>query len=347
MAEQEFKRALDYATRAWEMLKRGSIPPYPHFFELLYTYASGINPGLNERVNRILTDGTGLGVDIAAQLHEEFLKSRDVNDRIDNVSRRMSARIDAMHSALESTVGTTHAYSNLLATASSDLDSELTSDELHDLVTRLHSETEQMQAANRRLEQKLQASREDMSGLQRDLEEARKEAMLDPLTKVFNRKSFDDGLAQAMADARASGDPLSLLILDIDHFKRFNDSYGHQTGDQVLRLMAMTLKSNLKGKDIAARYGGEEFTAILPQTGLAAALNVAENIRRAIEGKELLKRSTNEKLGRITASFGVASFRAQDSAAALLERADRCLYAAKRRGRNCVVGEDTLANAAA
>ena len=122
----------------------------------------------------------------------------------------------------------------------------------------------------------------------------------------------------------------------------FNDTWGHQTGDQVLRLVAMTLKSNIKGKDIAARYGGEEFAAVLPSTDMNGALIVAENVRRAIQAKELLKRSTNEKLGRITASFGVATYRPGDTPASLIERADRCLYAAKHSGRNRVFSEAQL-----
>jgi diguanylate cyclase len=102
------------------------------------------------------------------------------------------------------------------------------------------------------------------------------------------------------------------------------------------------LKSNIKGKDLAARYGGEEFVAVLPATDIAGAVIAAENIRKAIQAKELLKRSTNEKLGRITASFGVAAFHPSDTAASLIERADRCLYGAKHAGRNRVVSEDEL-----
>ncbi len=132
------------------------------------------------------------------------------------------------------------------------------------------------------------------------------------------------------------------MLLDIDHFKRFNDTWGHQTGDQVLRLVAMTLKSNIKGKDIAARYGGEEFAAVLPETDLEGATIVADNIRKAVQAKELLKRSTSEKLGRVTASFGVAMLRPDDTPSTLIERADRCLYAAKRTGRNRVVNETKL-----
>src|SRR5690606_9542416 len=139
--------------------------------------------------------------------------------------------------------------------------------------------------------------------------------------KIFNRKHFDEGILHAIADARQGEAPLSLLLLDIDHFKHFNDTWGHQTGDQVLRLVAMTLKSNIKGRDIAARYGGEEFAAILPDTDLKGAVILADNIRKAVQAKELLKRSTNEKLGRITASVGVAAFRPNDTASSLIERA--------------------------
>jgi diguanylate cyclase len=199
-----------------------------------------------------------------------------------------------------------------------------------------------MQDANVQLEQKLEASRDDIAGLQRDLDEVRRESMLDPLTKIFNRKSFDEGMLKSFADAGENGKPLCLMLLDIDHFKRFNDTWGHQTGDQVLRLVAMTLKSNIKGKDMAARYGGEEFAAILPETDLEGAMIVADNIRKAVQAKELLKRSTNEKLGRITASFGVAAYRPGDSPSSLIERADRCLYAAKHAGRNRVFSETEL-----
>ena len=104
----------------------------------------------------------------------------------------------------------------------------------------------------------------------------------------------------------------------------------------------MTLKSNIKGRDIVARYGGEEFAAILPTTDLDGATILAENIRKAIQAKELLKRSTNEKLGRITASVGIAVYRPGETPSALIERADRCLYAAKHAGRNCVIGEDDV-----
>jgi diguanylate cyclase len=128
-------------------------------------------------------------------------------------------------------------------------------------------------------------------------------------------------------------------MTDIDRFKAFNDTYGHLTGDQVLRLAAMCVRQNVKGQDIAARYGGEEFAVILPRTTLGQALTVADQIRRGVMSKELMKRSTNENLGRITVSIGVAAYRPGDTGQTLIERADACLYAAKRTGRNKVMCE--------
>jgi diguanylate cyclase len=338
VSEQEFRRAVGYANSAMDLLKRGQIPPYPQFYELLYTYATGVNPSLNQRINQIFRDGTAT-VDLAERLYNEFLKATDANERITSVSERMANRIEAVHDAIDTAMATANAYSGSLQAASGDLGhDEMTEAELRLMAQRLLGETRRMQDANHSLEEKLEASRDDIAALQRDLDEVRRESMLDPLTKIFNRKSFDDGMLKAFAQAE-TGTPLCLMLLDIDHFKRFNDTWGHQTGDQVLRLVAMTLKSNIKGKDIAARYGGEEFAAILPETDLEGAMIVADNIRKAIQAKELLKRSTNEKLGRITASFGVAAFRPGDTPSSLIDRADRCLYAAKHAGRNRVLSE--------
>src|SRR5439155_8965313 len=113
-----------------------------------------------------------------------------------------------------------------------------------------------------------------------------------PLTELANRKHFDETIEAAVHASDQRGEPLSLLMIDIDHFKSFNDTFGHTTGDQVLRLVAMSLKQNIKGQDLAARYGGEEFAIVLPNTPLKNALKVADQIRRIVMAKELRKKST-------------------------------------------------------
>jgi diguanylate cyclase len=193
-----------------------------------------------------------------------------------------------------------------------------------------------MEATNQKQEARLHESKREIRELQQNLDAVRTESLTDPLTQLANRKAFDAVIAQAIADAHARSEPLSLLMTDIDHFKTFNDSFGHLTGDQVLRLVAMCMKQNVKGQDTAARYGGEEFGVVLPKTPLRAAVTVADHIRRAVMTRELMKRSTGEHLGRVTISVGAATLRKDDTAQTLLERADACLYAAKRHGRNRV-----------
>ena len=157
--------------------------------------------------------------------------------------------------------------------------------------------------------------------------------------KLSSAKSGQQVKAIVQTLVKSTGEPLSLLLFDIDHFKSFNDSYGHLTGDQVLRLVGLSLKQTIKGQDITARYGGEEFAVVLPNTALRQALTVADHIRRAVMAKELKKKSTGEILGRVTISVGVSMLKQGDDTDALIERADACLYAAKRNGRNRVICE--------
>jgi diguanylate cyclase len=167
----------------------------------------------------------------------------------------------------------------------------------------------------------------------------RRESLTDQLTGIPNRKAFDKVLQESIESSIETGEPLSLVMCDIDHFKTFNDTWGHQTGDQVLRLVANCLSENVKGRDTAARYGGEEFCVILPQTELAGAVNLANQIRGKVESKKLVKKSTGDILGIITISAGVTQYDANESAVEFLRRADVCLYAAKHSGRNCVISE--------
>ena len=169
-----------------------------------------------------------------------------------------------------------------------------------------------------------------------------KRQLTDSLTGIANRKAFDATLREAAHQAMETGTDLSLLFLDIDNFKRFNDTWGHQMGDQALRLVAKTLMDNVKGQDLPSRYGGEEFAVILPQTALVDAVTLANKIRHAFAVRKLVKRDTGETIGGITVSIGVSHFEPGESLNHFVERADHALYTAKRDGRNRVVAEDTL-----
>ncbi len=158
---------------------------------------------------------------------------------------------------------------------------------------------------------------------------------IDKLTQADNRQRLDEVLQEELKRNDRYGTGLSAIMLDLDHFKEINDSYGHPVGDMVLKEIAGILKSNVRGCDTAGRWGGEEFLIILPQTDLPSAMAAAEKIRAAVEKTEF------PVAGHVTCSFGVAAFREDDDQDRLLSRADKALYEAKRSGRNRVVGELT------
>jgi diguanylate cyclase len=193
------------------------------------------------------------------------------------------------------------------------------------------------------LERRLTFSKQEMESLQRALAIVTAEASLDPVTGLATRRRFDAALDQAVARADDHGQPLSLLMIDVDHFKSFNDQFGHLMGDSVLSLIGAMLKQSIKGQDTAARYGGEEFAVILPNTKLSSATVLAEQIRKKIVGRELTIRSSRKRPWTITISIGISEFRKGERPRTFIERADWCLYEAKRAGRNCTRFEDSCA----
>ena len=134
-------------------------------------------------------------------------------------------------------------------------------------------------------------------------------------------------------------------MLDVDHFKRFNDTYGHLLGDKVLKLIGRVLKASVKGKDLAARFGGEEFAILLPDTPLSGALSLAESIRKAIEKSKIKRMDTGEAIGNITISIGAARYHSGESINSLIDRSDAALYLSKKQGRNRVTSEEQLKKA--
>ncbi len=339
MANDEYNRTLSYANKTMSLLKQGEVPAYPQFYELFFTYSTGVNPGLNERINSILGDGIPK-LEIVESLYNEFLKSDAVDERVSAVSDLMNKSIGSVYSAINDASQIASSYSGSLEHAGNALAGGLDPKALADLTEQLLTKTKHMQESNQKLEGKLDSAQDEVMLLKRDLEEVQRQSMTDSLTNLYNRKFFDQNIEKSIVEARENNQPLCLVMADIDHFKNFNDTFGHQTGDQVLRLVAMTLRSNTKGSDLACRYGGEEFALILPNTQINDAVALSNKIRKAIQAKELLKRSTNEKLGRITSSFGVALLSPTDTHTTFIERADQALYAAKRNGRNRVIAED-------
>jgi len=335
----EHERTMAFADIALGQIKALRQAATPRNYEIWYAYATGYHPSLNQKINETIQQTGGVSVADLDQIYATYLSPTRLSERIDTVGGKVRGEIEQVMAMIDAAAGSANSYTESLHDMSEKLGQSKDREGLRAIVESLVQTAKEMEVSNQKLEERLSASKQEINELQVNLEAVRTESLTDPLTQLANRKFFDTSLEHAIADARAKNEPLSLMMTDIDHFKNFNDSFGHLTGDQVLRLVAMSVKQNVKGQDTAARYGGEEFAIILPNTVLRSAITVADHIRRAVMTKELMKRSTGEHLGRVTVSIGVATLHRNDSVQTLIERADACLYAAKRHGRNRVMCE--------
>ena len=327
---------------AFSSLERHGIEPTPENYLVWYTHHAAENPALS-RIIRILEEsGDSFDEERCRELYQRFFVHSDAQKFLHEATERISGLTEALERSLSATARETDQAEQRLGAICAALDRPAERDRLIELGRMLRKESERLAAGARTLGEQVRYTSEEMRSLRVVLERVRREAETDALTGLANRKAFDHKLRKLAIQAMESGRPLSLFVTDIDHFKRFNDTYGHQMGDVVLKLVAQRLRHHLRPEDVAARYGGEEFVVLLPDTALAPAAAIAERIRRDISTHRLRERGDGRDLGRVTISAGVAEFRPGEPLKAFFERADQALYAAKRRGRNWVVREDEL-----
>lgn len=340
---QKLDREQALAKAALDQMSACGVAPTPDNFELFYLHASGDSSTISQIIAKTIAEKKPFSPQLLQELkmrvHADMPAMEQVGDSMNAVITGVLSRLsDAGRDAGE--------YSSALSAATGALGTDHSPADMRKLMSTLVAATRQMEKRTKSLEQELQKSSTQVHELKSTLDNVRKETMIDPLTRIGNRKAFDAAISSAEKQAEG-GEPISLLICDIDHFKRFNDTWGHQTGDQVLKVVASCLSENIKGRDLAARYGGEEFGLVLRGATLEGAILVAEQIRQSVEGHRLVKKSTGDVLGSMTISIGVAQFGPHEKAEAVVRRADACLYGAKRNGRNLVIAENDPRMAAA
>ena len=328
--------AEDNCEEVIRLLHMWGLAADPRNYEVAFLYLQRTNTALNGAVDAILARGDRLERAHIDKLRERYVGTEKVARRIADIGERLHDEVDQVASMIEASIGLTGNMGDTLFGVNEKLHAPLDREMLRGIVSAVVSALHESRSENLALGSSLRESREDISKLQQDLLAVRAESLTDPLTGVANRKHLDEFLESAVGQARRAGQPLSLLMVDVDHFKMFNDVHGHLTGDIVLQLIAQTLNKNLKGIDLVARYGGEEFAVVLPNTPLLHAAAVADRLRATVGASEIVKRSSGEHLGRVTVSIGVAEMKAEGSPQALVAAADASLYRAKRDGRNRV-----------
>lgn len=334
------EEAKEWHNKAIDLLDRHQIPPAPVCHLVAYQYASGRNEALNQRIEKHVNGNTHLDGHLFRHLFDEFYLD-------DTGSQQIDEHLGDLHQLLYQVLqGVTNACSHseifdeTLRRQTEALKGNPSLEDLRSIAGTLLKATNRSIQQNRLMNQHLHEVEHQTQSLQAEVKKLRDEVSTDPLTGLYNRKALSQHMQSLLETTETSDQPpFSVLMLDIDHFKHFNDRFGHIIGDEVIRRVSTTIKELLRDNDFPARFGGEEFTVVLPSTDIKDALSIADTIHQAIGKLTLIRRSTKERLPGITVSVGAAMARRDDDCETLLERADQALYLAKEGGRNRIVGE--------
>ncbi|WP_419902446.1 GGDEF domain-containing protein [Kiloniella sp.] len=339
-----FANAQEYSEQAIKVMKQRAIPSTPSNFTIWYDYVSGKNPHLTTAINDIISGDGLFSAEVSNELYTNFyLTDKQQSENIHEAGDKLQKTLKHVIEQISEAGSDTENYGEKIASLAIDISETISGQEgstsLKDFVAEIVRETATITEKNRALQGQLQQSSNEISSLQQNLEKVRTESLTDALTQIGNRKHFDNKLIEETKSSIEENSELCLLLMDIDHFKKFNDTYGHRVGDEVLKVVARMIKSAVKGQDTPARYGGEEFTCILPNTSLHDAASLADQIREKISKQVLKNKKTGQGFGRITLSIGVSKYVREEPLEGFVQRADEALYRAKDQGRNRVIKE--------
>lgn len=323
------------------LMSKHYVPITPKNYTIWYEYVSGENDELRKTIDAMLEKGESFSEEKNEALYQQFFTEKDENELM-KLRQDLQNVLETMLREISGMSGQTEKYETTISKFVEKLSANVPLKMIRSVVNELIVETKKVGRFGKALTEKLKETTEELETLQEEFERAKTEASVDFLTGVANRKAFDETLTNLVGESNAVSGDLCLLMVDIDHFKGFNDKYGHIVGDEVLKFVSKKIKQMVKGRDFIARYGGEEFALILPQTSLAGAKTVAENIRVFFAQARLKSTATSTKLGVITVSIGAASYRSGEALESFINRCDKALYFAKNTGRNRVATEAEL-----
>jgi diguanylate cyclase len=333
------EQAAEHLRQALGLLGKLSVAPAPLYYTLFYNYIAGKSVRLNKEVDALIREEGALDREDAIALFQRFFGAGG-ETLIEDIRAELVTMAAQVIGALVDIAGKTSLTNAAISAQIDRLADTGRPKEVISAATAILAETREFVTESRQFEAELLSSVEEMHKLKQELSNAKREASLDGLTGLYNRRSFDRRLGELIAAADGLDDGFCLLFLDIDHFKKVNDSFGHMVGDKVLSEFGRQIGKLTRRSDFLARYGGEEFAILLPSTRITNAFSVAENIRGTLQLVRLRRSSSRQSLGAVTVSLGVACYRMGESAEDLIGRCDKALYRAKNLGRNRTVLAD-------
>jgi len=329
---------IDFATvtadQANRLMSQHGVPPTPDNFSVWFYYVMGGSLTLKKTIDILIANKRKFDSGVNRDLYLTYVNPH--SSTIGDFPEQLRGVIASAQEFLTTAISDNRAQMEDLGEVKSECQTAV---DPRPIIEKLVLELSKATTRSSALEANFLQTTKDLDQIKDSLKEAEQHSNTDALTGLANRRSLDAFLRTAQITAMEAGTPLSILLIDIDHFKKFNDSFGHQVGDQVLRLVARVLQESVRDCDLAARYGGEELMAILPGAEVEACFEAAERIRRRIAEARLTRRTTGEEISSVTVSIGVAQFRMGETADGMIERCDRALYQAKRAGRNRTIKE--------
>jgi len=332
----------EIARKVLPTMSREQIPVTPENYRVWFEYMIGTNPELMKEIDAYLAEGTQFDDARNRKLYVKYFG--EGKERI--VQEISQATFRILKEALEGVVSTgrvTQDYSERLNRFATRLEKdELDPHALKEMIEALILDTRKVEQSSSELSQQLDKAKQEANELRQRLEQAEREATRDVLTGLYNRKYVGKALQTQYALYQEEGAPFSVIMIDVDHFKKINDTYGHKVGDSVLSFIGQTITASVKGMDVPARYGGEEFIVLLPATTAEDACKLADSLRKQISRKPLKVTKTQKTIGTVTVSCGIAQIRDGDSVDSVVDRADQTLCLAKKSGKNNVKSEKDL-----
>lgn len=333
-------KAAEYLRQVIPLLNTHKLPATPINYSVFYCYVAGASLALNEAVDNAIQQDKKFTTAVLVELYEKYINGSAAIAQQEHIqealNKVMNEASDEIHHANEDANSFDKTLNQHAATLSnlSDPDSAAM------VLKQILDDTRQMVRNTNSLQSRMQDTNAEVDKLKAELSAVKETAEKDALTGLKNRGTFDLKINDTVHKQSKQGLPSTIIMLDIDHFKRINDSFGHLVGDRVIRYVAALLTQIMGPDNFVARYGGEEFVVIIKNQSVETAFKLAEKVRTAMGNSKLQRKDSGETIGKVTLSAGISVLKENDTIDSFIDRGDKALYEAKNTGRNKTIVSD-------